>query len=59
MKGWQVKEEGKLIHWEIMDELQNIQPYDNLQKSQFIKQQLEARESFNQIGLLKLVQPKR
>lgn len=35
-----------------MDELQNIQPNDNLQKNQFIKQQLEARDKFNQIGLL-------
>ncbi len=35
-----------------MDELQNIQPNDNLQKNQFIKQQLEVREKFNQIGLL-------
>jgi hypothetical protein len=42
-----------------MDELQNIQPNDNLQKNQIVKQQLEARENFNQIGLLKLVQPKR
>lgn len=42
-----------------MDELQNIQPNDNLQKNQFVKQQLEAREILNQIGLLKLVQPKR
>jgi hypothetical protein len=40
-----------------MDELKNIQPNENLQKNQFVKQQLEAREDFNQIGLLKLVQP--
>jgi hypothetical protein len=42
-----------------MDELWNIQPNDNLQKNQFVKQQLKARENFNQIGLLKLVQLKR
>ncbi len=40
-----------------MDELENIQPNENLQKNQFVKQQLEARKNFNQIGLWKLVQP--